>query len=191
MNKMKFKNIRNTPHNINDRIIWESRHVTVVGIIILYMDSKIYVLASTRGPNAMSENGKMNLVVGFLDWNETTSEAVIRECWEETGFNVPAYMKKYKIKLNNITEPWSINSDPNRHKSQNVSFRYGVILEASSNAKLPLLSVVNNEIVGEIENPIWLPIGDIDKHIWAFNHDELIKLYMLFSEKELLKSNEL
>ena len=100
-------------------------------------------------------------------------------------------MKKYKVKINNIIEPWSINSDPNRHKSQNVSFRYGIILEAPSNAELPLLSVINNEVVGEIENPIWLPIGEIDKHIWAFNHDELIKLYMLVTQKELLKSNEL
>lgn len=186
--KMKFKNKPNKYHNINGNIIWDSRSVTVVGVVILYKDSKTYVLTSIRGPIVEDESGKINLVGGYLDRNETATEAFIRECWEETGFNLPMYMEKYKIITENITKEWSTNSNPDRHITQNVSFRFGVVLEVPKGEDFPVLTTKYNEVEGESIDPKWLSINDIDKIEWAFDHQNLIKHYLLYSQKEILKN---
>jgi len=183
---MKFKNTPNTPHNIDDRIVWESRSVTVVGVIILYKDNIPYILASARGRNSCepSEQGKMNLVAGYLDWDENGTEALYRECWEETGFNLPKYMKKFSVKLDNTNEPWSVSTDSNKHL-QNVNLRYGIVL--NTDLELPELTNIHNEIEYESENPIWLSLSEIDNYIWAYNHDNIIKLYVSFYSSQNFK----
>jgi 8-oxo-dGTP pyrophosphatase MutT (NUDIX family) len=110
---MKFNNKENKSYNIDGETIWYSRSVTVVGIIILINNNITYVLASKRVPNALGNQGKMNLVTGYLDWNESGTEAVYRECWEETGFNLPKYMKEFNIKKNDLNDPWTVSTDPN------------------------------------------------------------------------------
>lgn len=171
---MKFNNKENTPYDIDGKTIWHSRNVAVVGVIILIINNIPYVLASKRGLNAFGNQGKMNLVTGYLDWNESGTEAVYRECWEETGFNLPEHMKKFNIIKNNLNDPWVVATQPDR-LLQNVSLRYGIIMETEG--EFPTLSTDYNEVEGESENPSWIPLSDIEKYEWAYNHNNLIKDY--------------
>lgn len=173
---MKFKNKPNTPHTINGKVIWESRSVAVVGVIMLFDNENIlHVLVSTRGPKMPDYQGCINLVAGYLDWNESATEAIIRECWEETGFNIEKHIEKLYIQLNDLNTPWTISTEPTNNL-QNISMRFGLVMRTNSK-KLPKLTTKYNECEGESENPMWMPISDIDKYDWAFNHNEIIKLY--------------
>ena len=93
---MKFNNRPNICHNIpaktetgleTTRILWESRSVAVVCVVLLWKPfcKEPWVLVSQRGPNSADYQGLYNVVCGYLDWDETGFEAVLRETWEEVG----------------------------------------------------------------------------------------------------------
>jgi 8-oxo-dGTP pyrophosphatase MutT (NUDIX family) len=164
------------PHEINGRVVWESRSVAVVGVIMVYKGTIPYVLVSRRGPNSADFQGKMNLVAGYLDWDETGTQALIRECWEETGFDVMKYTSKFIVSLNNLENPWSVNTLPTTNH-QNVTLRYGILMKMSKTDEFPSLTTEYNEIEGEIENPQWLLLSEVQNHEWAFDHDIVIQSY--------------
>lgn len=178
---MKFKNKPNIPHKINDRIVWESRSVAVVGVILIIKGKNIYVLSSKRGPSSPDFIGKMNIVAGYLDWNENGKDAITRECWEETAFNINDFTEKNLFYIEHLSQPWSVDTDPKSNR-QNVTLRYGIIFIIADDKKLPILTTEYNEIRGETEDPSWIPIVDINKHDWAFNHDKIIKDYLKYSK---------
>lgn len=187
---MKFNNRSNTLHKIGNKNIWESRSVAVNGVIVLYLflpasvssNFRTYVLTSKRGPNAADHQGKYNLVAGYLDWDEDGRQALVRETWEETGLDLEAILDdpSYTIMESNLDSPWHVKTDPSANR-QNVSLRYGVKI-FSRKQSLPALSVENNEVVGEVEEPKWMLIDDIDKYEWAFGHDKVIKEYLRVDE---------
>lgn len=175
---MNFKNKKNVPHLINDSVIWESRSVAVVCVFIVIDDNdNEYVLASKRGSGMPDFQGKMNLVCGYLDWDESSYEAVLRETWEESGFDVKKYMKKFKVLNNDLQNPWFVNSVPTKPR-QNVTLRHGLVLKMSKNDILPELTTQYNETENESEDPTWIPIKDVYKYDWAFEHDKLIQDYL-------------
>jgi ADP-ribose pyrophosphatase YjhB (NUDIX family) len=176
MKKMKFNNKPNTPHDIDGKVIWEKRSVAVVGCTFIDKGSNTYVLVSRRGQKSPDFQGKMNLVAGYLDWDETGTEAVYRETWEETGFNLPKYMKKFHVSKNDLNDPWKTTTSPNNNL-QNVTLRYGALLIMLDTDKFPKLTTKYNEVPGETEDPIWMPITDIHKYEWAFEHDKVIESY--------------
>lgn len=184
---MKFNNRQNLCHNIDGKLVWESRSVAVVGVIFIYKNLIPYVLVSRRGPNAANFQGKMNLVAGYLDWNESGFEALVRESWEETGFDLIDYLNKnnnsVKLLQSNLEQPWSVNTKPSEN-NENVTLRYGVCFQILENESFPTLTVENNEIIGECEDPMWISIEDIDKYDWAFNHDNIIIDYYNFLHKK-------
>ena len=47
------------------------------------------VLASERGLEAADFRGMWNCPCGYLDYDETTKECAVRECFEETGVQIP------------------------------------------------------------------------------------------------------
>jgi len=177
---MEFKNRENPSHKIGDKIIWESRSVAVnlVVLIVRNFYSDPYVLVSKRGPKAADYQDYYNLVAGYLDWDETGTDAVIRETWEEFGLNLPEIMKENTILRSNLEQPWHVKTDPASNQ-QNVSLRYGVKI-LTRKANLPLLNIENNEIEGEVEDPQWMPLSKISNYKWAFDHDLLIKEYIKF-----------
>lgn len=170
---MNFKNKPNILHEtIEGKKIWESRSVAVNAVILLMFNNELYVLASKRGPNAADSKGLMNLPSGYLDWDESGTEAMFREIWEECGLDI-------NILLNNsfytftdyIEQPWHVNTIPSENR-QNVSLRYGLYADVDN---LFDLTTEHNEIVGEVEDSLWLNIKDINKYKWAFNHDKVIE----------------
>jgi len=173
---MKFNNVPNPFHYVEGKIVWESRSIAVTGVIFIYKNLIPHVLVSRRGPKSADYKDKMNLVAGYLDWNETGFEAFVRETWEETGFNLLEALETMDIIKSNTKEPWSVNSKVDENH-QNVTLRYGVCFQIGSDEQFPLLTTEHNEVVGECEDPQWLPLEHVNEHEWAFNHDKVIEEY--------------
>ena len=152
----------------NGRTFWISRSIAVVGFIYGYdKDNNRYILAVKRGTGTPDPEfvGCWCLPCGYLDYDETIEEALKREVFEETGLNIenPYFM--------NLLD---VNSDPKSDKRQNVTFRYGYIVqEPITEVKLTAKNSEKNE-VADIK---WIPTNEIDNYKWAFNHNELIKYY--------------
>ena len=146
---------------------WFSRSVAVLALIHVYgKDGRHYVLASQRGKGTPDPEyvGKWNLCCGYLDFNETGKESVIREVFEETGVNIS----------NETIRSIGVNTDPTTDKRQNVTLRYVVALSKDKEVYERQFSHKNNEKdeVGEIK---FIDYRDIDKYEWAFGHDKIIK----------------
>jgi 8-oxo-dGTP pyrophosphatase MutT (NUDIX family) len=174
---MIFTNRPNTPHEINGRIVWESRSVAVVCVIVLLKNNVPYILVSKRGPKSPDFIGKMNLVAGYLDWDENGRQAVTRECWEETGFDLNGFVNFKRIFATHLENPWQVSTTP-KNNLQNVTLRYGKIFKVDDDAELPKLTTAHNEVEGETEDPMWMPFEDILDYEWAFDHDKVIKQYI-------------
>lgn len=178
---MEFKNKPNKSYIVDDsgvqKLVWESRS-TAVNLVILMNNgiAEDHVLVSQRGPNAADYRGKWNVIAGYLDWDETGPESAIRECWEEVGFNLPEFMKNGVVLKKDLDQPWHVKTLPSANR-QNISLRYGVYLKANGK-EFPWLTLENNEVKGEVSTALWMPISDIDKHEWAFGHDQVIKDYL-------------
>lgn len=183
---MKFNNRQNIPHEVGSgKIVWESRSVAVNGVILATIKDKVddvYILCSERGPASADFQGFMNLIAGYLDWDETATDAFIRETWEEVGLNIIEDIyenPKCTVLRDDLSQPWHVASEPDQNR-QNVSLRFGLIFEIENEQYLPTLSLEHNEIVGEVKNPMWLPLSEFGSysHKWAFNHDKVIVSYL-------------
>lgn len=176
---MKFHNKPNTKHiTVDGKEIWDSRSVAVNGVILCRCRDALFVATSTRGTNAADFQLHQNLVAGYIDWNETATEAFIRETWEEIGLNLFNVMADFKVIHEDIFTPWEVNSDITNNK-QNVSIRFGILFEIKTIGELPKLSTENNEVDNESVNPEWTPVNQLKTcPNWAFHHDEIILNYI-------------
>lgn len=146
----------NIRHYITHVDVWEARNIVVNCVVLVRCDNEDYVLCSKRGP----DKELYNVPAGYLDWDETATEAVYRET---RGLDLEALLSKALI--NHLNQPWLVNSDPSENK-QNVTLVFGVVLRLN---ELPELTC--NE-----EN-LWMPVKYVFRYKWAFKHDELIVLY--------------
>lgn len=129
------------------------RHVVVHAIV--ENDGKLLLVK--RSPE-LSEGGKWSLPSGFLDMDETVSEAVLRELREETGWE------------GEVASLFIIKSDPNRpHEDrQNVSFHFLVT---------PLKKVGGHD--SESTAVAWMDISGLPPlNALAFDHGEAVALYL-------------
>ena len=145
----------------NDKKYWYSRSVAVVGIIFLVsLEEGIHVLANKRGKGTPDYQGYWNMPCGYLDFNETCEQAIIREIFEETGLSI-------KPDLINLI---GIDSIP--EGSQTVTLRYsGVILGKTDEYKLSNKYSEENEV----EEAKWIHEDNLYKYHWAFGHDNIIR----------------
>ena len=145
---------------------WFSRSVSVVGLTFLKDNDDWFVLASQRGEGTPDPEmvGKWNLVCGYLDFDETLKEAMIRETFEETGVDI----SNENIKM------LSVNSDPKSDKRQNLTVRYLTVLKKNKKHYEEQFSHKHNEKdeVGKIR---FINMSELDNYNWAFNHKELIE----------------
>ena len=99
---------------------WISRALAVVGIIILTdrETNEDYMFFQKRGPGCPDFVGAWSHTCGYLDFDETLEEALVREIREELGVDMR--------KLSPDITFYSINDDPTDpdNPKQNVSIRY-------------------------------------------------------------------
>jgi ADP-ribose pyrophosphatase YjhB (NUDIX family) len=119
----------------------------------------------------MDEPNKWAVVSGYMDWDESGIEAIVRETYEETSFHIPQW--KNKLVFDNNEEPFYVHSDPKTDAKQNVSLTYIFIYRFN---KLPI--EVEQFKDKEITEVTWMEISEIFKggKEWAFNHDERIEM---------------
>lgn len=143
----------------NGKEYWIARNVAVSCFVFTSIDGVWHVLANKRGDGTPDYQGYWNAPCGYLDFDETTSEAAIREVYEETG-----------VKLNKVTF-FGFNDSP-RDNHQNVTFRYYSII---SDPQLVNISINNRGgEINEVKDIKWIPITRISNYGWAFNHNEII-----------------
>ena len=181
---MKFNNRPNIEHKVGYKSVWDSRSVAVNCVIIatspVYTEEP-FVLISKRGKGAADFQGLWNIPAGYLDYDETTSEACVREVWEETNINLYSILKMKEDKDNYVVHDyiereWGTNSDVTNNR-QNVSFRFGVYFVMSDFINKINLSDKNSE-PNEVADIKWIPVSKIDDYDFAFGHDQLIKDFL-------------
>ena len=167
--KPKFKNRLNKSYKTNDGTIWGSRSVAVVGVIFFRVAEQILVLAQKRSQK-MDAPGKFCVASGYLDWDESGKDGLIREVYEESGLYLPN-IENRKYHLDN--NPFYVKSEPDEHL-QNVALNYSGFYDfEGGDWKLLELEKFKND---EIEFIKLIPLKEIDKYEWAFNHDTRIKM---------------
>ena len=174
---MQFNNRHNECVTTTDgREIWVSRSVTIAVCIVLVCDGQPYILVNQRGPGVPDCQGMWNLPCGYLDYDESTTEAALREVWEECGVNALELMAVADCEF--FTHPWDVSSTPHDAR-QNVTIHHG--LHARVDA-LPALSNAHNE-PGETADIRWLPLSQADTLEFAFKHRERIAKYLAHLEQ--------
>lgn len=142
---------------------WYSRSICAVALLFATDDTgKWYVLANKRG---LDEKHKWNCPAGYLDFEETIAECAAREVYEETGLKISP----------DVLHLVFINDNP-KETRQNVTFRYVGLLNKKVEDLSKQLNSSHSE-KNEVEDIKFIPVEDIDKYEWAFNHDNLIKSY--------------
>lgn len=185
---MKFNNRENETVTLDDnRIIWLSRASTVVVTVWCFVQNTPHLLLGKRGEGCPDQIGKWNLPCGYLDWNETLTEAAYREVFEETGVNIRDITKN-SILLSHLEEPWKVSSNyhpENPEAKQNISHHYAIIFRAEV---LPELSMKYCE-PDEVSELHWATIESLSSYDYAFSHQQLISLFLSRIEiKPLFKS---
>jgi ADP-ribose pyrophosphatase YjhB (NUDIX family) len=176
MTKPIFKNRQNELVTTTDgRKLYNSRSVAVTAVIVcMNAEGEYRILLEKRGQNPGLDNkGKWCLPCGYLDWDESGTEAIKREIWEEVGMNVDDY--KDNIIDGTLDQPWFVKSEPDENR-QNVTLRYGLVIVKK---EWPTLIPNNDAEPDEVAEAIWAKYSDIllDKYEIVFNHKAVIQLY--------------
>lgn len=174
---MKFNNIENENVRLKDgREIWISRAATVVGMLIAIHDCEKYVLLVQRGEELPNEVGKWCMPCGYLDWNETLEEAVVREIYEESGISIPSVIESYDVIDDRLNYPWKTYSTPGG--AQNLGFHYALVFSTSAMFMNDMpLPAVRQDVDGEVSDVRWVKISDLMHYDIAFNHDTTINIF--------------
>lgn len=156
MKNFPFKAIN--PDTNQEETFWYSRSIAVcITVYAADSNNNLCILANKRGPGCPDFIGYWVVPCGYLEFNETTKEAAIRECFEETGIKVPESVVRFVDYEDSVIA--------NR---QNVTFRFtanlGTIEETTN--------TFNED--NETSDIKWIPIKDINNYKWAFNHQQLI-----------------
>ena len=153
--------MKNFPVEHEGKTYWISRAVAVVGYIFTFDNEKLLVLANKRGKGTPNYQGYWNCPCGYLDFDETTREACVREIEEETNLTV----NPKSLMLD------SIQDDPTEDSNQNITFRYW-----DFNAFYSALTIyAKGAEPDEVEDVEWIPVEELDNYQFAFNQEKTIK----------------
>ena len=167
--KPKFTNRPNEELKLPDgRTVWLSRSPAVVVVVLARCKEDIFVLTEKRSPTMIDAPNLWAVPSGYLDWDETGWQAVVRELFEETSFYIPKY--EDRLITNNNREPWFVNTHP-KENNQNVAMTYCLVYNFDKG--LPDIEKYKDSEIAEIK---WMRISHIfyPEYKWAFKHDERI-----------------
>lgn len=130
------------------------RHVVADAIII---NNKNQILLVMRAKHTF-RGGKWGLPGGYLDRNETTKEAVMREVSEETNLKAKS------------AELFKVIDNPNRRNEQRQNVCFVYVVSATGDPKPQ---------VSEVSEVKWFKLDELPKEEeFAFDHLEIIKEYL-------------
>lgn len=161
----------------------------VVGVVFVIIDDGIMnVLISKRSDKMRDEAGKVGVPCGYLDWNETRYEAMIREVHEETSLYLPDY-EKYLI-FNNNEEPFKIKDKPSEDKRQNISHIYLSVYDFRAENANKFPADIEKFTCKETAWVKWLTMTEFFctymNYEWAFHHDETIMSAIEYFNKNFI-----
>ncbi|NJM97813.1 MAG: NUDIX hydrolase [Phormidesmis sp. RL_2_1] len=166
---MKFKSTPNRCIQHDGKEIWISRSVTVLPVLFFVSRGTQYVPLGQRGEDLPDGVGQWGLPGGYLDYDETATEAVYREVWEELGLDIPQLTQDFRFE-GNLDHPYEVYSQPLRR--QNVTLKYALMFHLEQ-AELPKLNPQVSR--GEVVEARWFPVAKALKMPLAFNHHEVIQ----------------
>lgn len=182
MDKPVFKNRGNEEVKLPDgRTVWLSRSAAVVAVVLGIYKDNVFVLTETRSKTMMDAPGLLAIPSGYLDWDESGWDAVSRELFEETGFDVRKY--KNLLIFDNDEQPFFVRTDPGENR-QNVAMTYIMIYDFTKG----LPKEVEQFQDSEVEEVKWMPIENVfaGNKRWAFNHDERVAMAVEKFQKYLI-----
>lgn len=168
---------RNWSYQITDgdhagEVIWSHRSVAVCSVVLANINNQLCILANKRGEGAADFQGFWNMPCGYVEYNTTTEEAASLEVFEETTIDIPSdYFKMFNI-----------NSKPTENR-QNITIRYICDLRENNDVDLTINKSkmnINGGEENEVDDIKWIPIEEVNKYKWAFEHDKLIDEVLKF-----------
>lgn len=169
---MQFKNRKNEVVRLDDgRELWLSRSVAVAVTVLVEQGGEPHVLINQRGPGLPDGVGLWNLPCGYLDYDETTGEAALREVWEECGVNLMPLREGALVDY--LERPWDVSSKPAPGK-QNVTIHHALAALAD---ELPPVSDAHNEPF-ETSAIAWIPLRELERFEFAFHHNQRIRHFV-------------
>ncbi|MEM6450570.1 MAG: NUDIX domain-containing protein [Cyanobacteria bacterium P01_D01_bin.105] len=165
---MKFKSTPNRCIQVDGQEIWISRSVTVLPVLFFNQAGDLYVPLGQRGEELPEGVGLWGLPGGYLDYDETATEAVYREVWEELGLDIPQLLNQFHFE-GNLEHPYEVHSMPLRR--QNVTLKYALMFHLGD-ADLPELNPQVSK--GEVVEAKWVAVKDAVNRQLAFNHHQVI-----------------
>jgi len=176
MSKPIFKSRPNELITTTDgRKLYHSRSVAVV-VVLACMDSNgFYRFAIEKRGTAqgLDKQGLWCLPCGYLDWDESGTQAAKREVWEEIGLDLDDLKKVELPDSPGLEQPWFVKTEPDENR-QNITLRYGMVF---IKMQLPKLNANNDCEPNEVAAAEWATYSDIvlGRYEFAFNHDKVIK----------------
>lgn len=166
---MKFKSTPNTCLQVDGKEIWISRSVTVLPVLFFVSKGTRYVPLGKRGEDLPDGVGQWGLPGGYLDYDETATQAVHREVWEELGLDIPQLREDFRFE-GDIDHPFEVYSTPLRR--QNVTLKYALMFHLDE-AELPKLEPQVSK--GEVVEARWFEVGSAIAMPLAFKHNEVME----------------
>jgi 8-oxo-dGTP pyrophosphatase MutT (NUDIX family) len=112
-----------------------------------------------------------NCPCGYLDFDETTKQAAMREVFEETGVQLTS------------AKFWGYDDSPHSNL-QNVTFRFYSIITNPQPSTVSVSTEGRGGEADEVGAISWIPINKIDEFEWAFEHN--LRIAELVKELELV-----
>lgn len=149
--------------NRPNQVVHLSRSVAVMVVPVFRRPSGTLWVPLGQRSNKVSDAGKWCLPCGYLDWDESLCEAAIRETYEEIGLDLSGLLPD---------QAWFTQSDPQMDKRQNVTHRFGCIIDVD---ELPDLTIDHIEVVAAE----WCKVADaVNRNDLAFNHASIIREFV-------------
>lgn len=159
------------------RKIFVSRSVAVIPIVICsVVGDQDYVLLNKRGPACPDHVGKWTLPCGYIDWDESGSEAAIREIWEECGFDATkAISPNWGARDFGLLDdkPWDVTTAPSEDPRQNILLHYALNFVSD---ELPPVNA-DQDKANEVTDVAWVSVEEAMGMELAFNHQDRIAKY--------------